>query len=49
MLFDISTINKSTYVIDGACQELDRLDVRGGDLDKLSGLATRFVAKPAGS
>jgi hypothetical protein len=46
MLFDISTIKKRICGIEGACQELDRLGVSWGDLDKARGRVTRFVAKP---
>jgi hypothetical protein len=46
MLFDIKIIETLSCGIDGACQELDRLGVRWGDLDKARGLASRFVAKP---
>jgi hypothetical protein len=44
MLFDIRIIRTLGCGIEGACQELDRLGARWGDLDKVRGLASRFVA-----
>jgi hypothetical protein len=37
MLFDISIVETLICGIEGACQELDRLGVRWGDLDKVRG------------